>query len=450
MTSPADQNWLKAVTAAGAYAEEHFEAEQEFVPGETPIPVSGKVIGVTEIAGAVMAVLDGWLTEGHWVTKFERQLAEAVGVRWASMVNSGSSANLIALSALTSQRLKRYRLSPGDGVITTACGFPTTINPIIQTGMVPVFVDVELGTYVPSAETIEATIKSVPGVKAIFAAHTLGNPLPIREIAELCERHGLIFIEDNCDALGSEYEGKRTGSFGEISTASFYPAHHITTGEGGAVFTKSSILRRIIESFRDWGRDCWCEPGKDNTCGKRFDWTLGDLPEGYDHKYIYSEIGYNLKSTDLQAAIGQAQIMRLPSFIKKRRANFALLKFALSDLDEFFILPEPTPDSEPAWFGFPITIRESAPFTRRELAEFLTFFHIGNRTLFGGNILRQPAYARTKYAVGPLGLPNSDVVAERTLWIGTFPGISNRMIQFMDETVHGFVDKTRQKGSQTA
>lgn len=419
------------------YGEQAFGRQTPFVPGRTPIPASGKVIGGPEISNAVRAVLEGVLTEGPWVTVFERLLAATVGVRHASMCNSGSSANLLVLAALRSAKCpSELRLSPGDEIVTSAVGFPTTLNAILHNGLRPVFVDVELGTYVPSAEGILTALTQKTG--AVFMAHTLGNPFPLDIIDEL-RGWGTTLVEDNCDALGSLYRGKMTGGWGIAATQSFYPAHHITTGEGGAVLTNSGRVRRAIESLRDWGRDCWCEPGAENTCGKRFEQTFDGLPEGYDHKYVYSEVGYNLKSTDIQAAIGMAQLERLTLFTAARRANFALLKDGLTDLGDSLILPEASEESEPSWFGFPVTLREG--IDRKTFLDFLNSRRIGTRNLFGGNLLRQPAYrslvgSEGWRVIGPL--TNADIIAERSFWIGCWPGISKPMLDYVVESFYDY------------
>ncbi|MFZ5816088.1 MAG: lipopolysaccharide biosynthesis protein RfbH [Bacillota bacterium] len=404
---------------------------REFVAGKDPVPVSGKVFDEEELAHLVDASLDFWLTTGRYAAQFEREFAAFMGVRHALLVNSGSSANLAALSALTSPQLGERRLQPGDEVITVAAGFPTTVNPIIQNGLVPVFLDVDIPTYNIDVTQLEAAIS--PRTRAIMVAHTLGNPFALDAVTAVAQKHSLWLVEDACDAVGSEYEGQKVGSFGDLATVSFYPAHHITMGEGGAVLTQKPALKKLVESFRDWGRDCWCEPGKDNTCGKRFGWQLGDLPYGYDHKYIYSHIGYNLKLTDMQAAVGVAQLKKLPEFIRLRRENFARLKQALAPLEEFLILPEATPKSDPSWFGFPITVREDAPVSRNELVLFLEERNIKTRLLFGGNLLRQPAYRGINHRV--VGeLRNTDRIMNQTFWIGLFPGITGAMIDFMAET----------------
>ena len=376
----------------------------------------------------MLAAGEFWLTSGPHTEEFESKLAKRVGVRHAFMVNSGSSANLVALSALTSKRLGDRRLIPGDEVLTVAAGFPTTVAPILQNGLVPVYVDIELGTYVANSDALEAAIG--PKTKAIMMAHTLGNPFNLDVVTKLAEKHNLWLIEDNCDALGGTYRDKNLGSFGDLSTLSFYPAHHITTGEGGAVLTRKVALKPIIESFRDWGRDCWCAPGKDNTCLKRYEWQLGELPEGYDHKYTYSHIGYNLKSGDIQAAIGLAQLERLDFFVEKRRSNFLKLSQSLEPLSDRLILPRATKESNPSWFGFPITVRENSPKNRNEIVQILNNKGIGTRLLFAGNLIRQPAFIDTpRRVVGDLKY--TDQVMKDTFWIGVWPGLTENMLEFV-------------------
>lgn len=408
---------------------------REFVPGESFIPVSGKVFGAEEVQHVVDAGLDFWLTAGRFAIDFERKFARVMQSRHAMLVNSGSSANLVALSCLTSPSLGDARLKPGDEVLTVAAGFPTTVNPIIQNGLVPVFVDVELGTYGPVLSQLEEAVTE--RTRAVMIAHTLGNPFDLDAVTALAKRHGLYLVEDCCDAVGATYRGRSVGSFGDVATVSFYPAHHITMGEGGCVLTQKPALKRLIESFRDWGRDCWCDTGKDNTCGKRFDWQLGQLPCGYDHKYTYSHVGYNLKLTDMQAAVGVAQLERLPAFIAARRRNFATLHAALRGLEDVLILPEAAPHAEPSWFGFPITVREDAPFTRDALTRFLESRRIATRLLFGGNLVRQPAYEGVKYrTIGDL--PNSDRVMRGSFWIGVHPGLTGDMLAYMIESIQAF------------
>jgi CDP-6-deoxy-D-xylo-4-hexulose-3-dehydrase len=410
----------------------------EFVPGETPVPVSGRVFDADEIRTLVDCSLDFWLTTGRYAAEFEKRFAQYLGVRCATLCNSGSSANLLAISALTSSRLGDRRLQPGDEVLTVAAGFPTTVNPIIQNGLIPVFVDVDLETYNVNARQLEAAV--APRTRAIILAHTLGNPFEVDGVLELARRHNLWVIEDNCDALGSTYKGQLTGSFGDLATFSFYPAHHITMGEGGCVVTNQPLHKTLLESFRDWGRDCWCEPGKDNTCGKRFQWQLGSLCQGYDHKYIYSHLGYNLKLTDMQAAVGVAQMKKLPRFIEVRRQNFARLMDGLKPLEHVLMLPRATPGSDPSWFGFAITVRPDAPFSRHELLTHLHSRRIGTRLLFGGSLDLQPAYSNVAFrAAGKL--TNSRVVMERTFWIGVYPGLTGQMLDYVVEQFHAFVEK---------
>jgi CDP-6-deoxy-D-xylo-4-hexulose-3-dehydrase len=415
----------------------------EFVPGTTPVPVSGKVIDGADVSTVVDSALDAWFTTGRFAEKFERSLAGFVGVRCASLVNSGSSANLAALSALTSPKLADRQLKPGDEVITVAAGFPTTVNPIIQNRLVPVFVDVTVPTYEIDVAQLESARSEK--TKAVFVAHTLGNAFDLDAVCAFTRKYSLWLVEDCCDALGSTYKGRKVGTFGDIATVSFYPAHHITTGEGGAVLTDKPNLQTIIESFRDWGRDCWCEPGKDNTCGKRFDWQLGSLPCGYDHKYIYSHIGYNLKATDMQAALGSSQITKLPEFIERRKANFRYLRKGLSAVEGPLILPEPTLHSDPSWFGFPIAVGEGASFRREDLIRVLEGNKIGTRLLFGGNLLRQPAYRDFEYRV--VGdLLNTDFVMNNVFWIGVYPGLSRAMLDFVIATITDFVAKSKGPG----
>lgn len=409
------------------YCSEAF-APRPFVPGESPVPVSGRVFDGAEMRELVDSALDFWLTTGRFADQFEREFARFIGIRECVLVNSGSSANLVALSALTSPRLGDRRLVPGDEVITAAAGFPTTLNPIFQNNLVPVFIDATIPTYNADVAQLEAALS--PRTRALFFAHTLGNPFDLAAVAEFARRHGLWLIEDCCDAVGSSFQGRKVGTFGDIATASFYPAHHITMGEGGGVLTNTPLLRTLAESFRDWGRDCWCAPGKDNTCGKRFDWQLGDLPQGYDHKYTYSHIGYNLKLTDMQAAVGVAQLRKLPDFIEARRRNFEALRAGLAGLEEFFILPEATAGSEPSWFGFPIAVRPEAPFTRNQVTRYLEDRKIATRLLFGGNLVRQPAYRDREFRVVGT-LTNADFIMNQVFWIGLYPGIGPEMIAYI-------------------
>lgn len=409
-----------------------FQAKP-FVAGQHPIPVSGKVFDAQDLQYAVEASLDFWLTTGRFAQQFEQEFARFLGIRYAMLVNSGSSANLVALSCLTSPRLGERRLKPGDEIITVASGFPTTINPILQNGLVPVFVDVGIPDYNIDVTQLEAAYS--PQTRAIMLAHTLGNPFQLDAVLAFARKHDLWVIEDCCDAVGTLYRGQLVGTQGDLATVSFYPAHHITMGEGGCVLTHHAHLKRLVESFRDWGRDCWCETGQDNVCGKRFQWQGGSLPAGYDHKYIYSHIGYNLKITDIQAAVGVAQLQKLPTFIQMRRRNFQLLYDALKDLEAFFILPQATAESQPSWFGFPLAVRPDAPFTRADVLRHLEQHKIGTRLLFGGNILRQPAYSHIPHRV--IGdLPNSDFVMHQVFWIGVYPGLSSAMLDYMLTCLH--------------
>lgn len=414
---------------------DRFHGEQwparEFVPGESRVPVSGKVFDGADLRNVVDAGLDFWLTAGRFADDFESRFAKTVGTRYSLLVNSGSSANLVAVSALTSPLLGDRRLRPGDEVITVAAGFPTTVNPIVQNGCVPVFVDVEPTTYNVNLDRLEAAITD--RTRAIVIAHTLGNPFRVAEIAALCKQHDLWLVEDMCDALGAEYDGVPVGTFGHFATASFYPAHHITMGEGGAVMTKSPLLKKAAESFRDWGRDCWCAPGIDDTCGKRFEWQLGDLPHGYDHKYTYSHVGYNLKVSDMQAAVGVSQLDKLPGFVAARRANFNRLWKGLASLEEMLVLPEATPTSSPSWFGFPITVREDSPISANDLVRHLEDRKIATRKIFAGNLVRQPAYAEVDYRVeGPLDV--TDDIMQNAFWIGVYPGLTAPMLDYVVET----------------
>jgi CDP-6-deoxy-D-xylo-4-hexulose-3-dehydrase len=407
-----------------------------FIPGETPIPVSGKVFDADDLVHLVDASLDFWLTAGRYAKKFEHEFARFFGVEYCLLTNSGSSANLLAVSALTSQKLGERRLNEGDEVLTVATGFPTTVNAIIQNNLVPVFLDVDIPTYNIDVTHLEEAVTD--RTRAIVLAHMLGNPFNLDAVMKVARKHHLWVIEDVCDAVGAEYRGQKVGTFGDLATVSFYPAHHITMGEGGVVLTNSPLLKKIVASFRDWGRDCWCDPGKDNTCGKRFGWQLGDLPHGYDHKYIYSHIGYNLKLTDMQAAVGVAQLKKLPAFIKKRQENFQYLYDGLKDLEEYLILPEATPNSSPSWFGFPITIREDAPFTRNELVRYLEERKIATRLLFGGNLTRQPAYEEIKCRIVG-GLKNSDRVMNQTFWVGVYPGLDQNRLGYIIEVINRFL-----------
>jgi len=423
-------------------AEFHAEAfaKKDFVAGSSVVPVSGKVIDAADMSAVVDSALDGWFTTGRWAKDFERKLARFFGLRSASLVNSGSSANLVALSALTSPKLGDRALKPGDEVITVAAGFPTTVNPIFQNRLVPVFIDVTLPTYEIDVTKLEAARSEK--TKAVMVAHTLGNVFDLGAVTAFCKKYNLWLIEDCCDALGSTYKGQKVGTFGDIATVSFYPAHHITMGEGGAVLTDKPALQVLIDSFRDWGRDCWCEPGVDNTCGKRFDWQLGTLPCGYDHKYTYSHVGYNLKATDMQAALGVSQIEKLPHFIERRKENFAYLKQVLKPLEQYIVLPEATPDSDPSWFGFPIGVKEDAPFKRDQLTKALEANKIGTRLLFAGNLLRQPAYEGWEYRV--VGeMTNTDYVMNNVFWIGVYPGLTKEMLDFIAKTAIEFVEQVK-------
>jgi CDP-6-deoxy-D-xylo-4-hexulose-3-dehydrase len=411
--------------------------EKEFIPGVSEVPVSGKVIGALELQHMVEASLDGWLTTGRFNEKFEKNLANFLGVKCLLTVNSGSSANLIAFSTLTSSKLKERAIQKGDEVISVAAGFPTTVNPIIQLGAIPVFVDVKIPTYNIDENLIEEAITKK--TKAIMLAHTLGNPFSVQKIREICDKYNLWLIEDSCDALGSKYNGQNVGTFGDLATLSFYPAHHITMGEGGAVFTNSIKLERIAESFRDWGRDCYCEPGKDNTCNKRFGWQLGDLPFGYDHKYTYSHSGYNMKITDMQAACGLAQLDRLEGFIKKRKDNFNFLYKNLKELEEFLILPEPEKSSEPSWFGFPLLLKKNNQYNRNDLIKYLNENKIGTRLLFSGNLTKQPYMKNVDFKIHS-DLKNTDIVMENVFWIGLHPGLSERHLEYSISKIKSFFE----------
>ena len=425
-----------ALDASRAFAEKSLQ-KSEFIPGESVVPVSGKVLDADDLVALVDSSLDGWLTAGRFTKDFERELAKFVGARSALFVNSGSSANLVALSGLTSPKLGKRALKAGDEVLTVAMGFPTTVNPILQNGLKPVVVDVELETYDAKADMLREAVG--PKTRAIMMAHTLGNPFDLDTVQALCKEHDLWLIEDSCDALGATYRGQRTGSFGDTATVSFYPAHHITTGEGGAVFVKSPLVKKQVESFRDWGRDCYCETGQDDTCAKRFGWKLGDLPEGYDHKYTYSHIGYNLKATDMQAALGLTQLQKLDGFIAARNKNFNYLYSRLSGV-EGLIMPKATEHSEPSWFGFPITLDPKHPVNREELLRFLDSKKIGTRLMFAGNVLKQPAYKNVDFRV--VGdLTNTDIVMMRTFWVGVYPGLTEPMLDYIVENIVEFMGK---------
>jgi CDP-6-deoxy-D-xylo-4-hexulose-3-dehydrase len=420
----------------GRYAE-LVHGPKPFRAGESPVPPSGKVLGAEEMRSLVDACLDFWLTTGRFNDAFEQRLAEFLGVTHVLTANSGSSANLLAVAALTSPRLGERALTPGDEVITVAAAFPTTVNPLLQYGLVPVFVDVDLPTYNITPSLIEPAMSE--RTRAIMLAHTLGNPFDVTEVMRVAKKYDLWVIEDCCDALGSRYGGQLVGTFGDIGTLSFYPAHHITMGEGGAVFTSNHQLQRALESFRDWGRDCYCDPGTDDTCGKRFGWQLGELPAGYDHKYIYSHVGYNLKITDMQAAVGLAQLGRLASFIEARKRNFAYLKRYLAPLEEVLILPEATPGSDPAWFGFPVTLRPETTVDRVAVLRHLAARRIGTRLLFGGNLTRQPYFRTQRYRVSG-DLTNTDGVMNRTFWLGVYPGLTEEMLRYVVDSLTAYFD----------
>lgn len=416
------------------YYEEAFRPKA-FIPGETPVPVSGRVFDAEDLKLLVESGLDFWLTTGRFARQFENDLAAFFGLSHAALVNSGSSANLLAVSCLRSDELKERKLSEGDEIITVAAGFPTTVNPIVQNSLVPVFVDVDIPTYNVSVSILEQALS--PKTRGIILAHTLGNPFDVDAVCAFAKKNNLWMIEDCCDALGARFDGRFVGTFGDIATCSFYPAHHITMGEGGCVLTDNPILNRLMISFRDWGRDCWCEPGHDNTCGRRFDQTIGSLPHGYDHKYTFSHIGYNLKLTDMQAAVGVAQLEKLPRFLQARKNNFDYFFSQLRDLEEFLILPQTLEKAEPAWFGFPVAVREGAPFAARELIRKLEESRIGTRLLFGGNLIRQPAWKNVRYRV--VGeLCRSDFVVDNVFWVGVYPGLTPRMLAYVVEVFHDF------------
>jgi len=435
MTARAAELRARILELVGAFQREAF-SPTKFVPGESSVPVAGRVFDAADMQSLVDSALDFWLTTGRFAAQFEKSFARYIGIRGATLVNSGSSANLLALTALTSPKLEDRRLRPGDEVITLAAGFPTTVNPIVQNGLIPVFVDVQVPTYNVDVSFIEGALSD--RTRAIMIAHTLGNPFDAATVKAFADHHQLWLIEDCCDALGSTFEGRKVGTFGDLATVSFYPAHHITMGEGGCVLAEKPLLKTIVESFRDWGRDCWCDPGKANTCGKRFEWELGGLPCGYDHKYIYSHIGYNLKMTDLQAAVGVTQLEKLPRFIEQRKANFQALREGLADMEELFILPQATPGSDPSWFGFPIAVRPGGPLTRNAVIHQLEERKIATRLLFAGNLTRQPAYQNVHYRIAG-SLENTDFVMNNVFWIGVYPGIHHDMLDHVLGAFHSLV-----------
>jgi CDP-6-deoxy-D-xylo-4-hexulose-3-dehydrase len=438
MTADADELRSRILDLVGEYYAARF-GTREFIPGETTVPVSGRVFDEDELRTLVDSALDFWLTTGRYASRFEQEFARFCGVRSAVLVNSGSSANLLAVTALTSPLLGSRQLHPGDEVITLAAGFPTTVNPIIQNQLVPVFVDVEVPTYNVDVGQLELALSD--RTRALILPHTLGNPFDINGVLSFARKHDLWLIEDCCDAVGATYNGQHVGTFGDLATVSFYPAHHITMGEGGAILLRNPKLRTIVESFRDWGRDCWCEPGQDNTCGKRFDWKLGELPHGYDHKYTYSHIGYNLKATDLQAAVGVAQLKKLPAFIEARRKHFKILYDALSGMPQL-LLPEATPGAEPSWFGFPIAVRPESGVTRDQVVQALEQRRVATRLLFAGNLTRQPAYRDVNFrSVG--NLPQSDFVMNNVFWVGTYPGLTQASLAYMVEAFHDILGGSR-------
>ena len=431
MSEHTDRLRARILELVAEYSAEAFPAKK-FVPGESHVPVSGRVFDATDMQFLIDSGLDFWLTTGRYANQFEKEFARFFKMRHAILVNSGSSANLLALTCLTSPLLGDRQLKPCDEVITVATGFPTTINPIFQNNLVPVFVDVDIPTYNVDVTQLGAAFSN--RTRAVMIAHTLGNPFNLEAVTEFCTTHNLWLIEDCCDAVGATYDGQPVGKFGDVATVSFYPAHHITTGEGGAVLTDQPKLKKLIESFRDWGRDCWCDPGKENTCGKRFDWQLGELPHGYDHKYTYTHIGYNLKATDMQAAVGVAQLKKLPGFIEKRRENFNYLTERLRHLQDYLLLPQTTPNSDPSWFGFPISVRPEAPFTRDDAVRWLEAHKIGTRLLFGGNLIRQPAYRGQKFRVVG-NLNRADEVMHRVFWIGVYPGLTQSMLDYVSDMI---------------
>ena len=416
------------------FLNENYKKEK-FNPGTTLIPPSGKLIGPTEIKYMVEASLDGWLTTGRFNSAFQEKLSKFLNIKHLITVNSGSSANLLAFSSLTSHLHKERAIKPGDEIISVAAGFPTTVNPLFQNGAIPVFVDIKLPTYNVDENLIEEAITKK--TKAIMLAHTLGNPFNLKKITEICKKYNLWLVEDNCDALGTKYNNQFTGTFGDVATLSFYPAHHITMGEGGALFTNNFRIKRVAESFRDWGRDCYCEPGVENTCGKRFNWKLGELPQGYDHKYIYSHVGFNMKITDMQAACGLGQLSNLESFIKKRKSNVEFLKKQLSEIQDIIMLPEAEPNSDPSWFGFPITIKKKSKFKREDVIKKLTEAKIGTRLLFAGNLTKQPAYIKKKFIISG-NLKITDLIMQNTFWVGIQPSLGEEELSFVAKTLLDF------------
>ena len=429
----------KIMELISQYAED-VHSKKPFIPGKSSIPVSGRVFGGKEIQMLVSSSLDFWLTTGRFNEEFEKRLGKFLGVKFVITTNSGSSANLLALSSLTSEQLGEKSLKPGDEVITVAAGFPTTVNPILQNNLIPIFIDVQIPSYVIDENLIEENITKK--TKAIMIAHTLGNAFNIKKITDIARKHNLWLIEDCCDALGTTYGEKFVGTFGDLSTLSFYPAHHITMGEGGAVLTNNPQLKRIVESFRDWGRDCYCPTGKSNTCGKRFEWKLGDLPFGYDHKYTYSHVGYNLKITDMQAAIGLAQLDRLPEFIKIRKENFELLYSGLSSSEKFLILPSSSENCKPSWFGFPITVKDNIPFSRESLVNYLTSKLVDTRPIFAGNLIKQPYFKNKTFRTSKT-LSNTDKIMNQSFWIGVFPGLSKDMLEYTIKQFETFIMENR-------
>jgi len=438
MSEKADQLRNRILALAESYFLEAFP-QQKFVPGSTPVPVSGKVLDPGDLRNLIDSALDCWLTTGRFAAEFERQFAGYFGLRGSSLVNSGSSANLVAFSCLTSPKLGDRRLRPGDEVITVAAGFPTTVNPILQNQCIPVFIDIKTPTFQADTSQLESAFSD--RTRALMLPHTLGNPFDLEAVVRFAKKHDLWLIEDTCDALGATYKGRKVGSFGDLATVSFYPAHHITMGEGGAVVTDSPLLKTLVNSFRDWGRDCWCDPGKENTCGKRFGWQVGSLPFGYDHKYTYTHIGYNLKLTDMQAAVGVSQLQKLPQFIEARRRNFQYLYERLKPYEEVLLLPEATANSEPSWFGFPMAVREGAPFSRDDLTKQLETQRIGTRLVFGGNLVRQPAYEEAQFRVVG-NLATTDFAMRNAFWVGVYPGLNEPMLEHIAGTIVRFIGKS--------